>query len=229
MICPKCGFNCGNANFCPACGAPLRLPERNSSANQGETINRCPQSVQSAPTSNSRLSATSISPEDAQKEAALELKRQNKVARQRKREIASNTVVLPLAAGISLPEKTRCTIVFYANVIQIFANGTEFDLPMQKVHDISIKTDIERHDYIASSVGGAVMGGLLFGPIGAAIGGRVKTQTTVKFKKYLIITYVTNKGASYIAFHVTGLYSSKAKELVKKFRPYTNQSGHITL
>lgn len=219
MICPKCGFNCGNANFCPACGAPLHHPEGNSSANQGGTINRRPQSVQIAHASNSRPSAPSISSEDAQ----------NKVARQRKREIASNTVVLPLAAGISLPEKTRCTIVFYANVIQIFANGTEFDLPMQKVHDISIKTDIERHDYVASSVGGAVMGGLLFGPIGAAIGGRAKTQTTIKFKKYLIITYVTNKGASYIAFRITGLYSSKAKELVKKFRPYTNQSGQITL
>ena len=45
-----------------------------------------------------------------------------------------------------------------------------------------------------SSAGGAVAGAMLFGPLGAAIGGRAKTSNTYKFTDYLIFTYKDKSG-----------------------------------
>ena len=80
-----------------------------------------------------------------------------------------------------------------------------------------IKTDSEIQKQYVSSVGGAIGGGILFGPIGAAIGGRAKQKTTHTTQSYLIITYKNSEGNLVnLAFDVTYNYS-KAHATVKEF------------
>lgn len=60
----------------------------------------------------------------------------------------------------------------------IFTSGTmNFELEKSKITDMCIKTDKEIQQQYVSSVGGAVGGAVLFGPLGAITGGRAKKKT----------------------------------------------------
>ncbi|MEH2944892.1 hypothetical protein VSQ32_19130 [Lachnospiraceae bacterium KK002] len=52
-----------------------------------------------------------------------------------------------------------------------------FELEKSKITDMCIKTDKEIQQQYVSSVGGAVGGAVLFGPLGAITGGRAKKKT----------------------------------------------------
>ena len=62
-------------------------------------------------------------------------------------------------------------------------------------------------------MGGAIGGAVLFGPLGAMIGGRAKERQTITVEKYLVFTYEDNEELKYIAFYVNN--NKKAKKFVK--------------
>lgn len=126
---------------------------------------------------------------------------------------------LPIADGIM----TRC---FWCNDKVIFeANGASFNLPFSKITDVSIKTDVEIQKQYVSSAGGAVAGAVLFGPLGAAIGGRAKEKTNRQITTYLIFTYLDNQELKYIALESS--YLPNAQKFVnafQKIKPATAKS-----
>lgn len=117
---------------------------------------------------------------------------------------------LPIAEGVL----TQC---FWCPTKVVFeANGATFNLDFSKITDISIKTDVEIQKQYVSSVGGAVAGGVIFGPLGAMIGGRAKQKQTRQVTQYLIFTYVDNGAIKYIAFDCTNTF--KAQQFVNEFQ-----------
>ena len=108
--------------------------------------------------------------------------------------------------------------------IEIVANGQQFNLAKDKIIDITIKTDTEIQKQVVSSAGGAIGGAMLFGAVGALIGGRPKTKTTRKISNYLILTYQKDATSDYIGFDVSKQKGS-AQQFVREF----NQSGNKQL
>ena len=106
--------------------------------------------------------------------------------------------------GLSLPENTMCSILVYDDRYEFSANGVQFNLPLAKITDVCCKTDVDIQKQYVSSVAGAVGGAVLFGPLGAMIGGRAKQKKVKKVSTYLIITYMdSDNNVKYIGFDVT--------------------------
>lgn len=105
---------------------------------------------------------------------------------------------LPLAPG------TACTIAFNKNDINIEGSNTSYHLELSKVRDIFTRTDREIQQEYVSSAGGALAGAMMFGGLGAMIGGRAKKRTvSSKEEHYLIITYQKeNLEMYYVSFLV---------------------------
>lgn len=131
-------------------------------------------------------------------------------------------------AGLPLAEGVECRVEYYNNKIDFMASGTSFSLSFDKVSDIVVKTDREIQKSYVSSAGGAVLGGYLFGPVGAMIGGRAKEKTSTVVTHYLIITYISDNEIKYIGLEIpTGEISksdiwinelTKAQEWEKHFK-----------
>lgn len=127
--------------------------------------------------------------------------------------------------GLNLPENTLCTILLYNDKYEFKANGISFNLPLAKITDVCCKTDVDIQKQYVSSVGGAVGGAVLFGPIGAMIGGRAKQKKVKKVSTYLIITYMDNDAVKYIGFDATNS-EWVANNFVNQFK--TNGSNTAT-
>lgn len=74
------------------------------------------------------------------------------------------------------------------------------NLPFAKVQDVACKTKKEIQNNYVSSIGGAIGGAYLFGPIGAMIGGRTKKITNVKTEKFFMVAYEKDGETAYVAF-----------------------------
>lgn len=126
-------------------------------------------------------------------------------------------------AGLSLAEGTNCTIQHNPNGFVFTASGNTFNLSNDKITDMCIKTDAEIQRQYVSSVGGAVGGAVLFGPIGAMIGGRAKEKKTTNLTHYLIITYLKDGQVAYICFEVYEV--AKIQKWINDFRQCPHAQG----
>lgn len=118
--------------------------------------------------------------------------------------------------GLPVPENTSCQINSTKDAYQILCQGQQFNLAKEKVLNISITTDTEIQKQYVSSAGGAIGGALLFGPVGALIGGRTKAKTKKEVYTYLIFTYLKGEEPQYIAFDSTDSYFLTMK-ILKEF------------
>ncbi len=60
-----------------------------------------------------------------------------------------------------------------------------------------------KREQAVSSVGGAIAGGVMFGPLGAIIGGRAKNKKVKTVTRYFIITYINDQEEiKYIGFDI---------------------------
>ncbi len=113
---------------------------------------------------------------------------------------AQDTLVMNHVYGLDVPEDAPCTVCICPDRFVFVRNQTSFNLPFEKVTDVSVKSDVELRENYVSSSGGALAGGMLFGPLGAAIGGRAKKKTNVSVTKYLIFSYQKGDTVDYICF-----------------------------
>ena len=84
-------------------------------------------------------------------------------------------------------------------------NENRYNLEFSKLRDVTIKTDEEIQKAYVSSVGGAIAGQMLFGTLGAIVGGRAKEKTTKTIISYLIFTYDKDGKNEFISFDVTNI------------------------
>ncbi len=129
--------------------------------------------------------------------------------------------------GLPIAEGALCQVVSFPDKLKFKSGGIDFDLEKNKITDICIKSEAEIQQQYVSSVGGAVGGAVLFGPIGAMIGGRAKKKTTKTITSYMIITYMKDEEVKYIAFDILN-QSSIANRFVKEFKD-NNIQGQKTI
>ena len=132
--------------------------------------------------------------------------------------------------GLPVAEGVPCTIHAYSDRLEFYSGTTSITLTADKITDMCIKTETEIQQQYVSSVGGAVGGAVLFGPIGAIIGGRAKKKTSRTINYFLIVTYKkADAPLAYLGFDVSGCYFNAVK-LVSNFHKSSADKGtHIDL
>ena len=161
-----------------------------------------------------------IKDRQAEKAAKKELKAKGFTQRL----ITEHTYGLPVAEGVS------CTIQAYRDHIEFYSGTTNITLSKDKVTDMCVKTETEIQQQYVSSVGGAVGGAVLLGPIGAMIGGRAKKKTSKTVTYYLIITYTkTDVSLAHLCFDVSDCFSQAYKMVADFHKTNTNGITHIEL
>lgn len=136
-------------------------------------------------------------------------------------DLINRTVNAEHQAGLPLAEGVKCNITKENDKFRITSGGNEFSLSKEKITDICVKTDFEIQTQYVSSVGGAIAGGMVFGPLGAIVGGRAKKKKTTATEYYLIFTYCSNGNICYASFKVEDV--TKAREWEKEYK--INNSG----
>lgn len=105
--------------------------------------------------------------------------------------------------GLPIAENAMCKVTSKTDRYEIESSGATFTIDKKKVTDVCMKTDVDIQKQYVSSVGGAVAGAVLFGPLGAIIGGRAKEKKTKEIHNYLIFTYNSDGEVKYVGFDVT--------------------------
>lgn len=119
--------------------------------------------------------------------------------------------------GLPLSEGAPCSLTYEETALHIKGGGNTFNLALHKITDIDIKTDVEIQKAYISSAGGALGGAMLFGALGAIIGGRVKEKTTRSCENYLIVTYTAEEKVNYMSFKIPDVYRARQfMQLVQK-------------
>lgn len=114
---------------------------------------------------------------------------------------------LKLIGGLGdLLQGSPCKILCNSERMKFSASGQDFILETSKLLDVSVMTQTEIQKQYVSSVGGAVAGAILLGPIGAIIGGRATKKTVNNTSKYLVITYISDEETKYIVFDTTNSF-----------------------
>lgn len=138
------------------------------------------------------------------------MKRKNKLYRKayKKGIFQSMTENLVHAAGLPIASGTTCIVNLTEKGLSISSSGTVFNIDIDKITDISAKTDreIQRSEQYVSSAGGAVAGALMFGIPGALIGGRTKKKKSISvtYSHFMIVTYKKDNTVDHIAFALPG-------------------------
>ncbi len=151
-------------------------------------------------------------------------KRKQEMARLKSQGLTIRTT-LKHVNGLPLAENLPCEIFSYPDRIEFKAGTTNIKLAREKITDMCLKFETEIQNQIVSSAGGAVAGGMMFGPLGAAIGGRAKNKEIKTTTQYLIITYTGEQGElKFIGFEV-GRDFMPAVKLVEEFKKLNTNSG----
>ncbi|TGE37640.1 hypothetical protein E4K67_12965 [Desulfosporosinus fructosivorans] len=137
---------------------------------------------------------------------------------------ADHQVGLPLSEGAEVKIERD----YNEDTLTITGGGNTFRLAFSKITDATIKTDVEIEKFYVSSVGGAIGGAALFGPLGAMIGGRVREKKSTTTMHYLIITYLKDGEVSYVGFDVSGNVTS-AWNLINAISPKLNITNGQTI
>lgn len=129
-------------------------------------------------------------------------------------------------AGLPMAEGAEIFVYRCKDKVVFERNQDTIELEINKVRDILIKTDVEIQKSYVSSAGGAVGGYVLFGPLGAMIGGRAKEKKSTTVEKYLIFAYEKENDLNYISMEVTNepnavLFNSNYYDLSKNKRKIT--------
>lgn len=151
------------------------------------------------------------------KAKSKEEKQQSKENAKKIMEDKLNTFNAIHEAGLPIANGTDCIVKYNADSFIFTGSGNTFNLNINKITDICIKTDKEIQKQYVSSIGGAVAGGMVFGPLGAIVGGRAKKKNIKTINRYLIFTYLKEGNIDYISFDVTNNWT-KADNIVNKVK-----------
>lgn len=144
-----------------------------------------------------------------------------------RKEKTSRTLHGSHVAGLPLGEGSAASLIFEDSDVTISGGGNTFSLSYSKISNMEVKTDAEIQKAYVSSIGGAVGGAVLFGPLGAMIGGRAKEKKTTIVEHYLIITYNKDGKIEYLSFQIGEPW--KASTVIQRFRPQFTGAKQVVL
>ena len=132
--------------------------------------------------------------------------------------------------GLPIAEGAACNIRTYQNHIVFVSGMTHIRLERKKITDMRVKTETELQKQYVSSAGGALGGALLFGALGAMVGGRTKQKTISETTYYMIISYnKSDDEPAFLYFQITDTLSA-ANKVVDEFHELNKNSvTHIDL
>lgn len=136
-------------------------------------------------------------------------RQQDKEIRQKSAELLKNTLFCSHMAGLPLAEGTACSLRKQGESLEIHGGGNTFRVGLDRITSAQVKTDVEIQGNYVSSAGGALGGALLFGTLGALVGGRVKKKTSRQYEYYIIITYSKDGSPNFLSFQVDDGISSQ--------------------
>jgi len=128
------------------------------------------------------------------------------------------------AAGLPVPVGTLCSLHLTEKGLAVSTSGSNFNITIDKLTSITTKTDteIQKSKQYVSSAGGAIAGGMMFGAVGAMIGGRAKEKesTVTTIKNYMVVTYKKEDSIDYLLFELS--------ETPMQAHPFTLNFGILT-
>lgn len=124
-------------------------------------------------------------------------------------------------AGLPIIEGTVCKVISEFDKITIEAQGAVLSLKKSRITYIGKEKNVVKYAQAVSSVGGAVAGGMLFGNLGAAVGGRAKSKNFQARRQYLVITYL---GDDETVKHIVFDYVPKAQMLINDFKHHNKNN-----
>ena len=132
--------------------------------------------------------------------------------------------------GLPIAENVVCTVKSFAQKIEFSAGNMSVNLEKSKIIDMSITTDVDIQKQYVSSAGGAIGGAILFGPVGALIGGRAKKKKITQSTSYFIITYNSDGETKYIGFELQDSFAlSAASRFVREFKKQERETVQVNL
>lgn len=131
-------------------------------------------------------------------------------------------------SGLPVTEGCMCTVGIGKDEFLFIRDEKHIYLPMEQVMDVAVKTEEEVRNYYVSDAGGAVAGGMLFGALGASIGGKPQKITEKWIQRFLLITYMEEDETKHICFACTAR-AAEAQEIVKAWRSLPKQTVDMTL
>jgi Na+/H+ antiporter NhaD/arsenite permease-like protein len=149
---------------------------------------------------------------------------------QKKQQEKNSTLFITLSHiyGLPVAQNMLTQIFSNPNEYEFITGNTSFKLNKSKVTDVSITNNVEIQKNNVSSIGGAISGAILFGAVGAVIGGRSKEKTSNIIHSYLVFTFLDNNEIKYIAFNCTN--AIQAKKFVEEFKiTKTKEINNINL
>lgn len=135
-----------------------------------------------------------------------------------------NHAIFPHVSGLPIAENIICELCSYPDRIEFISGSAYITLARNKITDICVKSEVEIQQQMVSNPGGAIAGAMMFGAVGAIIGGKPKTKQRKTASFYLIITYVKNQNElSCIVLNATQSFS--AQKFVKEFHALNSNSA----
>lgn len=104
-------------------------------------------------------------------------------------------------SGLDLPSDIKCRLAYWPDRLTVTAMNQQFSLPHSKIRGAAKSTREQAQRYYVSSAGGALAGAALFGPVGAAIGGRTRQKVSYTRSSCLVLAYgEAGEGPKYLIF-----------------------------
>ena len=130
-------------------------------------------------------------------------------------------------SGLPVGEGAPCLVYLFPDRFVFTKDTQTIILPMEKVRDVTIRTERELQTAYVSSAGGAVAGGLLFGIAGALYGGRVQKKETATYQAYFVVTYDKDDGVQYLIFG--GALGGRPAALLKAYKKLPKEEQYVVL
>lgn len=137
-------------------------------------------------------------------------------------------IVVPLIDGLPIAHNTLTKINVLADTLLFEGENSKIELSFKQLLNIHHTNTVDIKKTVSSSIGGAVGGFVLAGPLGAMIGGRNKEITMRDLKLLLIFEYQSSEGeVKFISFDVT--HTPKSKLITMENLGLQVKQNNITL
>ena len=144
-----------------------------------------------------------------------------------KKKEKSKEIVVNHVSGLDIPNVSVCVTLSQTGLKIAVPNlKKEYNLNLERIHNISWYNEVDFEKHIKSSLIGGVIGAAAFGAAGAIIGSRPKEKEKRKVQFYLLIEYPDNQ---IILQSEDGFAVGSIVDYFKKIKPESDSTESIQL